>query len=445
MLWYDYSMKKILYLAVLAGLVYFVGVNIFNSVENSKQTAQAAANLPAGYPKIKIYKDKINFDLKKGTFILSAFLETNSPEKMTINIGTPLIQKDGAAFTATSSDFKAGAVRIIRRFMGTGPDGKGTASSTFEIKKGKNVYLVQWVINTYSMPLGTYNMTFSGYSAGSSTTTVPFNAQWSKPITLTQTDDRTLNGQDYRLEKYNDQTWTNASTSPRIAFRDGKMRAKFCDSMLEGVYEINKGRLVASLKGSEGNCATSEARRVQKDFVQYIKYGMPITFNGDRIKLNLKSRGIDAEFTFIKTSAVNVSGGITRIYPCDFIGPLEEGAIRDCSGVGNVLGANLPMLTSISTTSTRLGASVNITGTNFATSNVVMFTPITSGLAVRQAVAQVATSSANGLTFTIPTTYICEGTAGSCGTLGAISTGTYRVQVKTPAGVSPGSFTLVIY
>lgn len=422
-------MKKIILALLLIVVVYLVGTRFFNNpgIDPDMALAQAFNNTSTTSPQIILASKKVDFAVKKDAVYILADFATKADQKTMVTIGQPKILKDGVIYTSTSTNpkFQAG---IIKKILYGWTTRNITSTSTFELAKGKNIYRMAWVINKNNLPAGAYQITFDGFVIGNSTTSISLNTPFPNAIIISPTGTNTSNtstyleGNHYKLVSYNKNLYTKTNP-PVISFQNGMMNARFCNNM-SGTYELKNTSLKVKNMTSTMMACGGNLGNLENTFTRALSEGFKIKTNGEYLTLSGGYVRAPAEFVFIKYTPATTTGTIT--------------------GAGDLINGSLPLLTSISTTSTTLGSSITLGGTNFATSNVVMFTQLSSTLATPKAVARVATTSTNSLVFTIPTSYICEDGTTICGSVGSITAGVYRVQVKTPAGMSPGSFTVVI-
>lgn len=446
-------MKKIIVLIILVTAVaYLVTGDIGDKISGANNSAQAySTSTPTGYPRIGYYKKQTVLKNNSGPVNFYTYLTINSASSTTITLGLPNILKDGAPYFASSTNFKISAVQVKRQgIFGLRPTGTAMTAQPLNIKKGINTYLVMWTIDSALLPVGSYKMSFSNYRAGNSTTTVDLEQVWSGAVIISENVYRQLHGLEFRLQSFNGKTYEDTETTPHIMFNAGQMYAKFCSNS-SGIYGIIRSRLVSTLKGSQPNCNDAAANKVEKDFVLGVsRFGLPATLQGDTLKLNYKTRGFSIDATFVKwTPNASSTGGlyvIPKIYPCDFVGPIEANAVRDCGlGLGVTPGGGYPpIITGLSPTVVQRGSVVTMSGTNFATSNVILFTNISTGTE-REAVTVTASASSTSIQFTVPTDYPCPliATGGSCNPF-PLAPGNYSVKVRTPFGVSEEARTLVV-
>ncbi len=430
-------MKKIIVLILLVvAVAWIISGDLSARIGGAKNAAQVAGTATSTLPTITYTKNEAKLQNPRGVVTFYTYLSTNSPSNTTITLGKPIIVQDGTNYLATSTDYKIATVRIVRKGLFTRPEGAAKTTQPFEIKKGKNIYLVQWSIDSALLPTGTYKMSLSTYTVGASTTSVPITPLFSNQLVITNDDYRTLHGQYYRLESYNNKTWANASTAPVLAFRAGRLQAQFCGAS-EGIYQVVKNRLVVSLKGSQPNCSDTELKDLENLFVRLVKYGMNETLSADgKLKLKLQIRGGSLDMTFVKFTPTTIVGGVStlfppRIYPCDFVGPLEVGAIRDCGlGLGVTPGGALaPDLTYLSPITVARGGTVTASGSNFASSTEVYFTGVTVSGGQRLVATANSTSTATSLQFVVPQ---------------SVQPGIYSVHLKTINGFSAAALTLIV-
>lgn len=427
-------MKKIILALLLIVVVYLVGTRFFNNpgIDPEVALAQAFNSTSTTSPQIVLASKKVEFAVKKDTVYILADFATRADQKTLVTIGQPKILKDGVVYTSTSTNpkFQAG---IIKKILYGWTTRNITSTSTFELAKGKNIYRMAWAINKNNLPAGAYQITFDGFTVRNSTTSISLNTPFPNAILISPAGTTTsnsntsntsnyLNGNHYKLVSYNKNLYTKTNP-PVISFQNGMMSAQFCNNM-SGSYELKNNTLKSKNLTSTLMACGGNLGNLENTFTRALSEGFRVKTSGEYLTLSGGYVRAPAEFVFIKYTPATTTSTIT--------------------GAGDLINGNLPLLTSISTTSTTLGSSITLGGTNFATSNVVMLTQLSSTLATPKAVARVATTSANSLVFTIPASYICEDGTATCGSVGSITAGAYRVQVKTPAGMSPGSFTIVI-
>lgn len=428
-------MKKFILILILLGAVTYIGMNIYtNNIDTSSQAAQALSGSPTGL-QITLESKKVGLEDKKAYSYIYADFKVKADQKTMVTFLAPKLLKDGQAFNVATSAYRIDVSPIVRRFLGSGP-AKAVKGPTVEFKKGKNSYRVFVVVNKAALPVGTYQMTFGDYTVGNSTTTYSLNTPWAKTFTVTNSVSTFLNGLSYRLTNINGSAVQQSTTTPILAFKDGIVRARFCN-LIEGSYSIKNEELtITNLVGTKMACADNILNTVENNFGTMTKDTILITTVGDSLKLTAKRNKYSLTFTKYTPSTLAATA-IPKVYPCNFVGPIEENAIRDCSGT---LGTNLPpTITAVSTSSTRIGQTVTLTGTNFAASNnIVLMDNLTDDFTSALPVATV-TPTGNTISFVIPSTHSCpqiDPTMTISCNQRPITSGVHSVQVKTTVGTS---------
>lgn len=456
-------MKKIILLILLLGIIYFIGTNVLSTIDSASQKASSTQTGTSQPVEITLINKRQSISTKNNfIYLIGDFTVKSNQSGNQTYIAPPKILKDGVDFVAptSSAQFSGWKLKRIHVIGYTALKSSTFSTSTFSPARGTSYYRFGWAIDKRSLPEGNYQFSFTNYSTRTSTTStsstnlVPLNTPWTKSIKVSQTGavapDR-LNNAYYKLVSYEGVPYTGSS-APIVFFANGQIKAKICQIEHIGNYQLVRNLIVSNSLPKQAYCSDPNLLPMERNFLFQIPFGLESTFNGELMTLKGRAGGNIIEYVFTRYYPQTP----TRIYPCDFVGPLEVGAVRDCSGNINQLvggtnqliipGSNLPTLTNISTTSARFGTQVTLTGTGFATSNLVMFTPTTNLLTTPKPVARVATSSANSASFIIPTVYLCESLAdGSVCDAIPLPPGTYSVQMKTPSGISTNSFILNIH
>jgi heat shock protein HslJ len=390
-------MKKVLGIIALVAIVVFIGSSISDAIDNSDQTAQAFVN-PTVMPTVTFDSKKLDVNDKKTKVVLTATIKTKSAEKASLTFLPPVAMKDGAVYNIATSSVYANIMYIANARFRTGPV---VAGPTITIKKKTNSYVVQWVINKATLPTGTYQFKFPGYTVGNSTTTIPFPDMWSKSVVISPTITTYLNGLQFMLTSYNGTAIT--ANQPRVAFKDGLIRASFCN-LLQGAYEVKDGKITATQSVfTPGSCAVANFSTLESAWVAGLKDGATVTSNGDVITLVTKKNG-----TFVFKQEVLAAAPVSSI-------------------------------TSLSTSTTRIGTAVTITGANFGSSNIILMDNLSASLPGALPIAVVNATTPTTLTFTIPSTSVCpqpDSTLTITCPQVSVGLGAHSVQVRTTAGTS---------
>lgn len=447
-------MKKILLVAVLVGVVYMIGGTVSDAINNKDNAAQAFAN-GTTETQVTALKDP-KLATKNGKVLLSGEVRIKSQNPTNITFLPPTVWKDGQPYSVASTSFTAYIKRItFARFN----RGITTNGPTVLTTKGQHTYAVQWLINESSLTPGIYTMSLTGYTlATTSSTTI---ATYPLPKTSDTTIIRpttpaatatTLQGLTYRLTTVRGTT-VPASSTVDIAFSKNGVTLKVCNTF-NGTYQLSNSRLsFARLTSTKMACGVIDGMdysALEQLFMKAFRDQPLVFLTGDTMTLSSPNGGV-LMFKKIPTLGAPVTPPVgmqiingVRTYPCDFIGPLEVGAVRNCgTGLGNTGGTitlpTTPTLTALSPSVGSVGTTVTLTGTNFSnTRNVVLMDNLNvagSGLPA----AYITTSNGTSLTFVIPTTHICPPPVDSvqfaCNQAN-LAPGTYNVQVQTPNGTS---------
>lgn len=436
-------MKKVLLVAVLVGVVYFIGGSVSDAINGQNNQAQTFA---AGTTNTQVTQvGAVKLATKNGKVLLYGNVKIKAANPININFQFPNVFKDGQPYPVASSSFAAYIKRItIPKFNA----GVTTNGFTVQAKKGTNTYTVQWVINESSLTPGIYTMNLNGFTIGtSSTTTVPTVyplATMSDTTIIRPTTPEAkvtaLEGLTYRLVTAKNVTMPASSTID-ISFAKGTFTLKICNN-IQGRYNLSNSRLgFSKVTTTKMACGTVDGVNYGELEQKLFKamYEAPLVFlTGDTLTMSSQSIGV---WTFKKITPGAVTTPTVRHYPCDFVGPLEVGAVRDCGnglGLGGALIQGAPTITAISPSVGSIGTTVTLTGTNFKTTgNVILMDNLGvagSGLPV----ATAASSNGTSLTFTVPTSTICPAAGNvmvSC-IQQNLTTGTYNVSVYTSVGTS---------
>ncbi len=434
------SMKKLILVIILLGAVTYLGMNIYNNnIDNSSQSAQALSTNPAF--QITYNSKKISIDNKKTAVYAYTVFKVKASQKTAVTFLPPKILKDGQPFTLATSSYRFDVAPMIRSFV-TRP-GKFVKGPVVEFKKGKGDYMFYLSFGKAALPVGTYTVTFGDYMIGTSTVVTPIGAPWSKTFAVTNSIASFLNGLNYKLTSVNNIAIPSSSSTPLLAFKDGRVRIRICN-LMEGSYAVKDDALtISDLAGTLMACNDATLTTIERSFSEIAKNKLKLTLVGET--LVIKSDKGNVTFTFTKyTPSTLAATAVPKVYPCNFVGPIEENAVRDCSGT---LGTTLPpTITAVSTSSTRIGQTVTITGTNFAaTNNIVLMDNLTDDFTSALPVAT-ATPTGNTISFVIPSTHTCpqiDSTITTTCNQRSITSGVHSVQVKTSAGTSNSlSFTI---
>lgn len=437
-------MKKILLVAVLVGVVYFIGGSVSDAVNGQNNKAQV---FTAGTTETQVTQvGAVKLATKNGKVLLSGNVRIKAANPINVNFQFPLVFKDGQPYPVASSTFTAYIKRItIPKFN----SGVTTNGFTVQAKKGTNTYTVQWVMDESSLTPGIYTMNLNGFTIGtSSTTTVPTvyplatmsDTTIIRPTTPGATV-TTLEGLTYRLVTARNVTMP-ASSTVDISFARGMFTLKICNN-IQGRYSLYNSRLgfskVTTTKMACGTVDGVNYGELEQKLFKAMREAPLVFLTGDTLTMSSQSIGV---WTFKKITPGAVIAPAVKHYPCDFIGPIEANAVRDCgNGLGlggGTLIQGTPTATAISPAVGPIGTTITLTGTNFKpTGNIIIMDNLGvagSGLPV----ATAASSNGTSLTFTVPTSTICPAAANvmvSC-IQQNLTTGTYNISVYTSAGTS---------
>ncbi|MEN9605072.1 MAG: hypothetical protein RJB39_757 [Candidatus Parcubacteria bacterium] len=454
-------MKKILLVVVLVGVAYFIGGNVSDAINGKDNTAQAYA----GTATTQVQEaGNLKLATKKGIVYLSEDVKIKTTDSAPVTFLTPAVFKDGQPYTVSPSVFTAYIKRINSpRFR----SGVITTGPTVTPKKGNYTYAVQWILKETDLTPGIYTMTLNGYTIATgtvATTTATSTIPTIYP--LTKRSDTTiirpttpasivtnLENMAFRLYSVGGTT-VPASSTIDMSFGGGRINLKVC-ALMTGVYKVKDSRIATKyLQPSQARCGVvngMDYNVLDQMFNKAFK-DIPLIFlSGDKLTISSPTSGV---FVFDKISAIGapltpqgpaVINGV-KVYPCNFIGPLEVGAVRDCgTGIlggtgGTILSSSMtPVITGISPASARIGATTTITVTNLtATNNVVLFD---GNIGTTQ-----TTVNGNVLTFVVPSqiSLMCA-VLGTCASASQqpVTARTYNVSVLNTNGTSNAvSFTV---
>ncbi len=438
-------MKKILLVLVLIGIVYFIGGNISNSLNNRGNAAQAFAG---GTTDTQITELKgVKLATKNGKVVLTGSVKVKAKSPINVTFKYPTVFKDGQPHTVATSSFTGSVLRLTTPRLGVGV---ATNGQTVQVKKGTNTYSVYWVLNESSLTPGIYTMNLTGYTVGTTTAsttptvyplTIMSDTTIIRPTATPAATTDTLANTAYRLSTVRGTT-VPASSTVDIGFTKNALAIKSCNT-LGAQYKLNNSRIsVQKLSSTRMACGVvngMDYTALEKTFVTLFKEQPLVFVSGDVLTLSSPSAGV---LTFKKISAIGAPLANTpaKVYPCNFIGPLEANATRDCSSLlASSTATNTPTLSGITPAVGSVGTTITLTGTNFAESgNIILMDNLNvAGGGLPAAVAS-STNNKTTITFTVPSAHICPQTSNvqvACLSPN-VALGTYHVQVYTSAGTS---------
>lgn len=437
-------MKKILLVAVLVGVVYFIGGSVSDAVNGQNNQARV---FTVGTTDTQITPvGAVKLATKNGKVLLYGTVRIKSSSPIDINFQLPNVFKDGQPYPVASSTFTAYIKRLTVPKFNTGVTTNGP---TVQTKKGTYSYAVQWVINESSLTPGIYKMNLNGFTIGtSSTSTVPtvYPLGTMSDTTIIRptapgTIVTTLEGTTHRLVTAKNVTMPASSTID-ISFAKGMFTLKICNN-IHGRYSLINSRLgFSKVKTTKMACGTVNGinyGELEQSLFRAMREAPLVFLTGDALTISSQSIGV---WTFKKITPGATTTPAVKHYPCDFIGPIEANAVRDCgNGLGlggGTLIQGTPTVSAISLAVGSIGTNITLTGTNFKTTgNIIIMDNLGvagSGLPV----ATAASSNGTSLTFTVPTSTICPAAANvmvSC-IQQNLTTGTYNISVYTSSGTS---------
>lgn len=425
-------MKKFLLVVLLLGVVYIIGSNVSDAISGQKNAAQA---FTTGTANLQVTADKnVKLATKKGKVLLTGTVKIKAATETNVTFLTPTVFKDGQPYAVASSTFNGSIKRITLSRFNTGVTTQG---STVLAKAGTNNYVVQWWLNESALTPGIYTMNLTGYTIASSSTSTstvyPLTTLSDTTIIRPTTPDATittLEGKAFRLTSVRGVN-VPASSTVDIAFAKNNMTLKACNT-ISGLYRLSNSRLAfGRLTSTKMACGTVDGLNystLEQNITTAFKDQPLVFLTGDTITVSSANAGV---FVFKKINPG--TGALTnpKIYPCDFVGPIEANAVRNCPN-GNTITAPgpAPIIQSLTPTSVRVGATVTLTGTGFTSSpNAVL---------LNGQVGTVGNVSGNTLTFIVPAsvTPFCNTETTCPATAQVVSPGNYKVKVVNANGTS---------